>query len=414
MKVALYGNTCNNFFAVARALRPAGIDAHLFIDADANFQQLPEAEDPDLRRGYPEWIHKGWYQSVGARVWPGASPLVRQLQAFDLVMVSGAGVRFAPFVNRPFIFYVTGWDLTVAPFPWRFLTPSRGLAANVSALIGGFWQRRGIGAVDQLWSQPFSPFTLAAERLRVPRDRVVPRYFPIMIDTDLFRCDPAARDAADPMIRQLVDHHDFLVFHPSRIMTNASPRFVDTGQWKGNDRLIEGFARFVRANPAARPALVLIDRGISPDAGHAKELVRALGIERQVVWLTGPHPHGFDRAELLPLYSVADVVADEFGIGWFGSVVVEGLSMGKPVLCYLDDTVMRQLYPWHPILTPRTADEIAASLTDLWRNPEERRRIGEKGRRWALDFHSLHGASERYVRQVRELFHALQPAAALS
>ena len=403
MRVALYGNTCNNFFAVGRALRAASnIDAHLFIDSNAEFNQLPESENPELRDGYPEWIHKGPYHSIAARFWPGASPLVKELQEFDVVMVSGGGVRLAPFVDRPFIFYVTGWDLTVSPFPIRFLNRYQGLAPKMAALLGGFWQRRGIGAISEFWSQPFSPFQIAAERLGIPRAQIVPRYFPIMIDTDLYRPDPDARSVDNPDIRRIVDHHDFVLFHPSRLMVNRAPHYVETGQWKGNDRLVEGFARFVASARGANPALVLIERGSPADVREVKTLIERLGIGTHVIWLRGPHPYGFDRGELLPFYSIADVVADEFGIGWFGSVVVEGLAMGKPVLCYLDDRVMKQLYPWHPVLTPRSPHEIAACLLELWRDPGERRNRGERGRQWAVEFHSFEGASARYVLQVQQ------------
>lgn len=409
LRIALYGNTVNNFFAVARALRATGMDAHLFIDSNAEFNQLPESEQPELRRGYPEWMHKGPYHSMSARFWPGTSPLVRELANFDLVMVSGGGVRLAPFVKRPFIFYVTGWDLTVAPFPFRFFNRSRGIAPKIAALLGGFWQRRGIASVDQLWTQPFSPFRIATERLGIEQRRIVPRYFPIMVDTDLFRVDPEARHQKDANIRRLVDHHGFIVFHPSRLMIDRAARFVETGQWKGNDALIEGFARFVRSAPDARAALALIERGPSRTLQQVKHLIARLGIEKNVVWLQCPHPYGFDRAELLPLYSVADVVADEFGIGWFGSVVIEGLSVEKPVLCHVDEDVMKQLYPWHPIVSVRTPDQIAASLVDLWRDPHNRRLKGERGRQWAVEFHSIDRASARYVDQIREaaeLMHA--------
>jgi len=404
MRVAFYGNTANNFFAVARAIRRASdIDAHLFIDSDAAWGQLPEREDPALARGYPDWIHKGPYHSMLSRFWPGKSPIVKELETFDVIMVSGGGVRLAPFVERPFIFYVTGWDLTVAPFPVRFLTRSPGVVKKLGALLGGFWQRRGIKAVAQLWSQPFSPFATAAERLRVEPSRIVPRYFPIMIDTDVYRPDPAARESRDPQIRQLVDNHDFIVFHPTRMMLNESPEYMETGQWKGNDRLFEGFAKFVAANPTARPVLALIEHAPSPDMVKAKALVRRLGIEKHVVWLKGPHAHGFDRVALVAFYAAADVVVDEFGIGWFGSIVVEGLSTGKPVLCHVDAEVMKQLYPWHPILSPRTPDEIAACLGDLWRDPEARRKLGERGREWAVEFHSIGKVGAKYVREVAGL-----------
>ena len=404
MRVAFYGNTANNFFAVARAIRRASdIDAHLFIDSDAAWGQLPEREDPELQHGYPDWIHKGPYHSMLSRFWPGRSALVKELESFDVVMVSGGGVRLAPFVDRPFIFYVTGWDLTVAPFPLRFLTRNPGVVRKLGALLGGFWQRRGIKAVDQLWSQPFSPFATAAKRLAVEPARIQARYFPIMIDTDVYRPDPAARESPDPLIRRLVDDFDFIVFHPTRMMLNQSPEYMETGQWKGNDRLFEGFAKFIADNPGARPVLALIEHAPSPDMDQAKALVRRLGIEKNVVWMKGPHAHGFDRIALLPFYAAADVVVDEFGIGWFGSIVVEGLSTGKPVLCYVDADVMKQLYPWNPILSPRTPAEIATTLAELWRDPSARRALGDRGRAWAVEFHSIANVGAKYVREVAEL-----------
>ena len=224
-----------------------------------------------------------------------------------------------------------------------------------------------------------------------------------MIDTSLFRADPTAADLPDPDIRRLVDEHDFILLHPSRIMINARPAYVDAGQWKGNDRLIEGFARFVAANPQARPVLAMVDGSLSPDRVEAKRLVARLGIGSRVVWLKPPHEYGFERAQMLPLYSIADAVADEFGVGWFGGVTVEGLAMGKPVLCYVDEGVMAALYPWHPILTARTPDEIAARLTELYRNPAERERRGELGRRWVEEFHAMDRAAERYAAQIATL-----------
>ena len=148
---------------------------------------------------------------------------------------------------------------------------------------------------------------------------------------------------------------------------------------------------------------MLIDHSYSPDLQLAKELIHRLGIEKHVVWLKGPHDRGFDRTAIIPFYAAADVVADEFGIGWFGSVVVEGLAMGKPVLCHVDEDVMKQLYPWHPILSPRTPDEIASTLGELYRDPEARLRRGERGRAWAVEFHSLEQAAARYVRQIEEV-----------
>lgn len=404
MRIALYGNTCNNFYAAARALRESSdIDAHLYIDEGAEWMQLPESDEPALRGAYPPWIHRGPYRTPASRLWPAASPLARELRGYDLVLVSGHGVQLAPFVRRPFIFYATGWDLTVAPFPLRFLGRSKRPLDVLSALLNGLWQRQGIRTVSQVWSQPFAPFQTALRRLRVPGDKVSPRYFPIMLNTELFHDDPTASASSDPQIRRLVDGHDFIVFHPSRIMMDRGATYVDAGQWKGNDRLFEGFARFAKAIPGSRPVLALIDRELYTDRSGARRVIERLGISDKVAWLQAPHEYGFDRVQLLPFYSVADVVADEFATGWFGGVVIEGLAMSKPVLCYLDEAVMRTLYPWHPVLTPRSPEEITACLTALYRDRDERSRRGALGRKWVEEFHSLHGAAARYAMQLRSL-----------
>ena len=408
MRIALYGNICNNFFAIARAVRSTSdIDAHLFIDEDADWTQLPESEAPELRAGYPPWIHKGPYGSALSRLWPGASPLVRELAGFDVLLASAAGIRLAPFVPCPVIFYVTGWDLTVAPFPIRFQQRYQRPAEKAAALLGGIWQRRGISAATRIWSQPFAPFEHAAARLGIRRDRLEAKYFPLMVDTDLFRPVPNPPATDDPLIRRIVNNHDFVVFHPSRMMLSQSRGFVETGTWKGNDRLFEGFAMFLREHPDARPVLVLVERAGSSDTPRAKELISRLGIADHVLWLGGSRSRGFDRVDLVALYAAADVVADEFGVGWFGSVVIEATAMGKPVMCHVDQDVMKQLYPWHPILSLRTPEQIAASLTDLWRHPEQRKRLGDLGRRWALEFHSIDRACASYVQSIRELAETL-------
>src|SRR5207248_4826794 len=59
---------------------------------------------------------------------------------------------------------------------------------------------------------------------------------------------------------------------------------------------------------------------------------RSSDLTDQVLWLQPPRPDGFTRDELIDLYAISDVVADQFGAGFFGYVVLEALSVGRPVL----------------------------------------------------------------------------------
>ena len=58
MKIALYGNTCNNLFNMCKALRGKGIDAHLYLNSIIDIQNKPESDEIELKNNYPEWIHQ--------------------------------------------------------------------------------------------------------------------------------------------------------------------------------------------------------------------------------------------------------------------------------------------------------------------------------------------------------------------
>lgn len=402
MRIAFYGNICNNFYQIAKALRRhTDLDAHLYIDARADRQQMPESDDPRLSNAYPDWIHKKNYISPSALLWPAGSQLVRDLSGFDLVVLSGIGPLFAPHLACPTAFLTAGGDLTVLPFPRRFLFSYATIRLKAYAIFAGWRQRVGIMSCTDVWTQPFAPFRRALQELGVPPERITRVYFPLIIDAERLRAVPDVREKESKAVHEVARRFDFVLFHPSRMMLDDRPALRASGQWKANDVLIKAFAAFVNGAKVSRPGLVLIDRPASPDVMRAKTLIRDLGIEANVLWLRPERGgFGFTRDELVDLYSISDVVADDFGVGWFGSIVLEALSIGKPVISYLDADVMAQLYPWHPILSERTVDGIAKVLERLATDEEFNRATSARGRSWIEEFHAEQPAGRIYVSQV--------------
>jgi glycosyltransferase involved in cell wall biosynthesis len=401
LRIGLFGNVCNNLYQVAKALwRHTDFEAHLFIDSRTDLQQLPESDDPALLADYPAWIHKAPYVTAGAMAAPWRSRIAAELRDFDASIVSGFGPLFAQFTGRPFGFFVTGGDLTVYPFPWEFRFLYRSALWKAGSWPIGLWQARGIRRATEIWTQPYSPYVRALTRLRVDPSRVSPKYFPLVFDTSRFRPrDPLASEIG----RQMRAPGRFVVFHPSRLMMRDHPSLRATGQWKRNEILIEGFARFALAHPERQPALVLLDRSASPDIPAARALISRLGIERLVTWMRPPGGAAFTRDDLLTLYSAADVVADDFGIGWFGGVALEALSVERPVLTYIDDAVMRRLYPSHPMLSADTPDAIAGVLDRLSSDPAAAARAGREGRIWVETYHSEATASRLYAEHITSM-----------
>jgi glycosyltransferase involved in cell wall biosynthesis len=404
MRIAFYGNIANNFYQIAKELRTQlQVDAHLFIDAYDPIGMRPENDSPTIKSCYPDWIHEGHYMNRKTILFPWTSKLIKELGQYDAVVVSYLGPMFAPFIKRPIVFLATGSDLTVFPFPKEFLFLAPALKSKISSMIKGFWQRHGIRRVSEIWAPPFPPFQAAIKKLRVNPIRISTAYLPLAIDGDKFKLDENVRTNQDGNIQRIVSSCDFMVFHPSRLMLQDYPQLKASGQWKRNDLLFRGFAKFIERSGTQRSFLVMPDRTQSNDLAIGKRVIHEMGLDRHVLWIKPPSPEGFTRDELILFYSLADVVASDFGIGWFGSVVLEALAISRPVINSIDESVMKQLYPWHPILSANTAEEICDHLMRLYTDPEYKREVGRKGRQWMEEFHSGMKVSTIYVKKLMEL-----------
>lgn len=403
MRVALFGNVANNLFQLGKSLRERApeLDTHLFVSHNEAWVSRPEADEPALDEA---WIHVDDWAVGAALVAPHRARIIDELRKFDLLIVSGNGPMFASFTGRPYCFFVSGGDLTETPFPLAFMRSHDTARQRVGALLIGPRQRRGIRNAREIWAPPYRPYVRALERLGVPRDRLAAEYFPVVIDTERFRLDATAKVDPSPTARLLSEGSDFVVLHPSRLMIR--PRMArqrEVGNWKRNDVLLRGFALFARSGSAQAPVLGLIDRTASPDVDLARELVDELGIAENVRWLVAPRQGGFLRHELVELYSASDVVADDFGVGWFGGVTLEALAIEKPVIQFIDEDIMSGLYPWHPIISARTPENVAAALENLHVDPEARMALGARGREWVEAFHSYDAAAERYASSIRRI-----------
>jgi glycosyltransferase involved in cell wall biosynthesis len=89
----------------------------------------------------------------------------------------------------------------------------------------------------------------------------------------------------------------------------------------------------------------------------------------------------------------ADLVADQFIMGWYAMFAIEGMAMAKPVLCYLRDDLIA-LYSTFgqcrdiPIInTPILG--IKDNIKWVYENRKISREIGLKGREYVMRTHSL-------------------------
>lgn len=105
----------------------------------------------------------------------------------------------------------------------------------------------------------------------------------------------------------------------------------------------------------------------------------------------------------------ADIVADQFIVGWYAFFAIEAMASAKPVLCYLRPDLL-ELYTLFSFagecpLVNTPPLEIKERLRELIHDAERRRRLGVAGRRYVEDHHSL----EAVGAWLDEIYRSLWP-----
>ncbi len=105
---------------------------------------------------------------------------------------------------------------------------------------------------------------------------------------------------------------------------------------------------------------------------------------------------GLKTSEARPIYESADVIADQFLIGAYALFAIEGMALGKPVICYLNDEFRRHHPEWSecPIVSANP-DELLGALRRLVESGDLRRRIGSLGPAYVREYHSLEASAAR-------------------
>jgi glycosyltransferase involved in cell wall biosynthesis len=430
MRVAIFDNLANNSYAWAKVMNRLGQPADLVLDPlDRSVMSDPRWEDLDLElpsdelshaalpaQPLPAWVRyepgtllgerarrfgrvrlearkaraalgvdtaarmarrraglRGVYMAA-ERAW-----VVRTLSEYDCVLGYGTGPAWAALANVPCLAEVWGGDLTLVPFydtgDWEghgsvaLPGPPRELFALAKL------QRMGYDhAARILLGDPrFLPF---AERLGHGAKCVD---VPMFIDVEKYRPQPEV----ELRERILSGAAGPIVFVPAR----------QDWHWKGSDRLLRGFAQASKAHTDA----VLVCAGWGADLDRSRALIAELGIGPRVRLL----PFAMSKERLRRYYCAADVVADQFTLGSYGTSALEAMSCARPLLISLDRDRFEGRFPsFPPVLNVAEPDEIDAALRRLFTTPELRATLGAEAREWVAANHGTQVA-ERVIELCR-------------
>jgi glycosyltransferase involved in cell wall biosynthesis len=201
------------------------------------------------------------------------------------------------------------------------------------------------------------------ERLGVPAERVHRLLAPV--DTSVFR--PSAPDQAPTGGLRLPGG--------ARVVMNVA-RLAPI---KGHDVLLRAMASVVQRCPAA--VLVLVGEPWSGQPGALRDEARRLGIESSVVFAGR-------RDDVPSLLALAEVcVSSSVGSEENSRAVSEYMAGGRPVVATSVGVVPELVMDGESglLVRPRDPAALAEALSALLSNPARARRMGDEGRRLAVE-----------------------------
>jgi glycosyltransferase involved in cell wall biosynthesis len=381
MRVAFIGNLAGGAYMMERAAAKHGIATTLFLSRnetgmarprDAGAQRPPleivEYGLPPDRRSLPQRLVRRLQHEMSMLTTVPALLRADLVQSFtgSLFLSPVWRLLFGRLQVRPYLAFATGSDL-------------REVAALDKSRVGcrmlTFFRKARMTLLLNL------DMVAVADRLGLSNAR----FFPFAVDTDMFQPLSVRRDYCPD--------DGLLIFMPSHLDWGETDNKPGRNSTKGNNRLLRAFARFLGAGRKGH--LILLDRG--PDRLAARRLVADLRLGSHVTWLAE-----LTRPELVAHFNMADVVADQFDIGAYGTTTLEAMACAKPVLVYVDRECAARCYAeLPPVLSVRSEEEILSSLLSM-QDAGRRAALGRQARQWVVRYHDSEAVGRQLISLYRE------------
>jgi len=329
MRVVHVFNMANNAYNIVKALRKKEFEADLILNSNDFGMSMPMWEELELndvdpynfntkevlkKYDLPDWMKVWW--SGDLHISPqNILSLFQMVKGYDLLHLHPPSPIYLQFSSRRFIIHEAGWI--------RKLVTRNSAAEKLG--------RRAYAKAECIVMTNPDTYSLL-QRLKYKREV----FIPFIIDTERYK----------PM--KVEKTEDLLFFHPARHVYDV----------KGNDRLILAFSRFIKEGYEAK--LRMVDWGWLEDVEKSHRLVKKLGLEEHVEWVSP-----YSKPALIRVYNEADAVFDQFILGSGGTTMFEAMACGTPVVIYLNDWNEKCFGEMPPIVNARTVEEIYDAMVRL-------------------------------------------------
>ena len=341
MHVLIAGNLVNLGFYLSRKLRELNIDVDLLMEKDPSLISDPMSTGI-LEDEYPEWIKffdkkkKRWKFDV-----------INHMRKYDLVLAMTEFPIFAMLSLKPFIAITTGADT-------RELIHEKSLKGFLLKLSYNFAK--------------VVVYVMPTQLLIIKKNKIKNAIFiPIL-----------KKRMNDPLIDNKKD--EFVIFHPTNHI------------WKDkhNDLFLNAFIEIAKKRDDI--FLITLNRGI--DAKKSIDLLKSASIEGRYEIIDST----LNQDEISKFYKKCDAIADQFVLGSLGLIGIDCLSIGKPLISFIDEVMYKEAYgEIPPTISSQNPKTLADLITKIFDDKKIYDKIGRESKEWYEKFHSEDILIKKYI-----------------
>ena len=438
MKIHLYGNILNNAYNWGLFLRKLNYEVILFLDdSSSNQQDYPWWEDTNLSsQNLPNWIK--YYKFKPNFLFPGKREkiMIKDFADGDVALVCGWGPIIAKRANIPFVFFSYGEDLNIADtfkgLKKAFISIKKGSMPRgiIKHLTIGLMQRKALKksvCIGICMGYQYS--YISALRLQNKMRKVR-----LLWDINKYTLK------TDEALFERYKKYKRVFFMSARHTWSSVCKDI-----KGNDKFLKAFARYVIETHQPNVKLILIEKGL--DVNKSKKLIKELGIENYVEWVSEMNKDGIRSYNSLPnviaidqfwhdewyklytadlknlklqhflkgdkKYPLKELKNEKLTIISFGSASIEALSAARPLITtFVDKEFYNNEEP--PIFNVFSEQEIFESLLRIQEMSDEKlQQMGQKGREFVVKYHHWENNIPLYISLIEEALNKEKPDLAI-
>jgi hypothetical protein len=367
-KVALIGNMNNNNFVLLRYLIDVGIDAYLLILKNEPIHFSPESDSYNVDK-YNDRIKKMEWGDRKDWFFVKKKDIENELKEYKILIGTDLSPAFCGRAGRVLdIFFPHGSDLGHFTY-FRLTWPNK----FIQTWMIVYMQRKYIPKVKyfhmeksiELYEKRWNIFKGKSIRWKIS----MPLLYKDMSET----IEPV--NIFNKYIKKIQGESDFLIYYHVRHVWGGDEK-NDANQ-KGTEKFIKAVALFKERNPKIKLNIITFEYGTT--VYKSKKLIKKLNLEKNFNWF----PVGI-RKDIISGMKYADLVIGEFVHSWVSSsVMVEALSLNKPILAYRDDEKYTNIYDeLFYILNAKNENEICEKMEYFIKNKNEVINNASNGWNW--------------------------------